>query len=428
MVMKYSVSIKVRLTFIMTLLLVLVAQFDAPSSAQEPTTTIILGLTPALVVRDTLYAQVARFEAETGIDVLIYDNYFEGDYEREVVYSFQNTPFDVFFVENPMLDKWVTAGYMLPMDGLIEDEDDFYPAVLDSVRVNESLYCIPRNTWSMALFYNRNSFDKAGLEYPTDDWTWDDLRENNQLLLDANSEPLILDNDNTDYWLSFLYQAGGRLTDSETGAWAFNSPEGLESLTFYSDLFQAGRINVEKGAWGGGELFENRAGMTIQGTWMIQLLIDPLVGPHSTTNWGTVELPSYHAEATAILSQCYGVYSQTKNLEASVLLANYLTNAQSQTDLFFRYELPSRKSLAEAYTDYWVNRASEKGLVWHRDDIQTFFDSLQHGFRIQEFEVGYYEYPLADAFKDAFEQVVNGEITVQDMLNQMEAVVITDEP
>ena len=78
--------------------------------------------------------------------------------------------------------------------------------------------------------------------------------------------------------------------------------------------------------------------------------------------------------------------------------------------------------------DYWVNRASEKGLIWHQDDIQPFFDSLQYGLRIQHFEATNHTYPLEQAFRDAFEQVVNGEMTVQDMLNQMDAVVITDEP
>ena len=127
-------------------------------------------------------------------------------------------------------------------------------------------------------------------------------------------------------------------------------------------------------------------------------------------------------------SECYGVSANSEHPEASILLASFLTNVESQTDLFFNGTLPSRISLSEPFMDYWVNSASEKGQVLNRDDIQTFFDSLNHGFPHQIFGVGDYEYPLEDVFLSAFEQVLNGEITPQDMLNQMDAVVITDEP
>ncbi|HRF97847.1 MAG TPA: extracellular solute-binding protein, partial [Aggregatilineales bacterium] len=206
----------------------------------------------------------------------------------------------------------------------------------------------------------------------------------------------------------------------------FNSPEGLEALTFYSDLYRMGHSpDEEDWLWGGTEFYENRAGMTIQGNWMMLIFMQS----DSTVNWGAVELPSHHAEGTIASSQCYGVSSQTKSREASLLLANFLTTAESQTELFFTSELPSRMSLSEAYTDYWVNKASEKGLVWHRDDIQTFFDSLNNSVPRQSFNVGrYFDNLLQSTFWDAFQQVINGEITAQDMLNQMEAVSLTDEP
>ncbi|MDX2076713.1 MAG: sugar ABC transporter substrate-binding protein [bacterium] len=487
--MKHSVSIKARLALvmlIMTVLLMLVAHIDAPSSAQEPSPTpdspatqmvlemgatatqlainetatqhainqqntqtaidqtatatfgtptptstpqteLMLGIPPDYgELRDTIHTQVARFEAETGIKVFIDDDYGGPTYWDRADMSLQLNDYDVVFVSADLLNRWERAGHLLPMDGLIEDEDDFYPAVLDAVRVNGTLYCIPRDAWSMALFYNRDSFDKALLEYPTDDWTWDDLRENSQLLLEANSEPLILDG-YIDYWTSFLYQAGGRLTDSETGAWAFNSPEGLEALTFYFDLYRMGHTpDEDRWLWGGSEFSANRAGMTVQGNWMMYTFMED---DYSTVDWGTVELPSHRAEGTIVSSQCYGVASQTQNREASVLLANYLTNAESQTELFFTSGLPSRMSLSEAYIDYWVNRASEKGLVWQRDDIQTFFDSLNHGFPLQSFSVGdRFQNPLYDMFWDAFQRVLNGEMTAQEMLNQLDTVVITEEP
>jgi multiple sugar transport system substrate-binding protein len=36
------------------------------------------------------------------------------------------------------------------------------------------MYAFPDNVQTMALFYNKDLFDKAGVKYPDDSWTWDD--------------------------------------------------------------------------------------------------------------------------------------------------------------------------------------------------------------------------------------------------------------
>ena len=40
-----------------------------------------------------------------------------------------------------------------------------------------STYGIPVGFTTHCLFYNKDIFDEAGVEYPTEDWTWDDLQE-----------------------------------------------------------------------------------------------------------------------------------------------------------------------------------------------------------------------------------------------------------
>jgi ABC-type glycerol-3-phosphate transport system substrate-binding protein len=416
--MKHSLSIKIPFILIVSLLVSVISAQDTPAI------TIRLAILPVEDIRDILYAQVARFVAETGIQVEIDD--FSGGlpYQERTEILLEDGLFDVVYADNDMLDRWVTAGYLLPVDGQIADEADFYPSVLDSVRVNGSLYCIPRSTWSTVLFYNRDSFDTAGLAYPTDEWTWDDLHENSQLLLEANSEPLLLDPE-INNWLPFLYQAGDTVTNSQTGTWAFNSLGGLEALTLYLDLYQTGRTNIEIMPWGGWVFIDKRAGMTLQGTWLMRLMMEY----DTDVNWGAVELPSHHTEGAFMATQCYGVFANTQHHEASLLLANYLTNAQSQTDLFSFYELPARKSLSDAYITHWVNVADENGWVWHEEDIQTFFDSLQHGFSSREFRAGRYTYPaLTGVFSRAFHEVLEGDITPEEMLNRLDEAIIANAP
>jgi multiple sugar transport system substrate-binding protein len=51
----------------------------------------------------------------------------------------------------------------------------YYPQVLDYNRVGDGLYGLPKDFTPRAVFYNKKLFDEAGIPYPTNDWTWDEM-------------------------------------------------------------------------------------------------------------------------------------------------------------------------------------------------------------------------------------------------------------
>jgi multiple sugar transport system substrate-binding protein len=57
------------------------------------------------------------------------------------------------------------------------DISKYYPQVLNVGRVGDGLYGIPKDWTPRAVYYNKTLFDKAGIKYPTNDWTWDDFLE-----------------------------------------------------------------------------------------------------------------------------------------------------------------------------------------------------------------------------------------------------------
>ncbi|MBN2544297.1 MAG: extracellular solute-binding protein, partial [Spirochaetes bacterium] len=57
------------------------------------------------------------------------------------------------------------------------DKQAIDPASLDSGRMNGKLYGVCLGANAMALGYNKDLFDKAGIEYPNEKWTWDDLEK-----------------------------------------------------------------------------------------------------------------------------------------------------------------------------------------------------------------------------------------------------------
>lgn len=66
------------------------------------------------------------------------------------------------------LDPWIQkSGY---------DLKDYWPALLESAMYNGSVYGLPRDISVDVLYYNKDLLDKAGVSYPTETWTWDDLQ------------------------------------------------------------------------------------------------------------------------------------------------------------------------------------------------------------------------------------------------------------
>lgn len=55
--------------------------------------------------------------------------------------------------------------------------DNFPKPLVDGYTVNGKLYAIPKDFDTNAVFYNKEIFDKAGVAYPKDNWTFDDFRK-----------------------------------------------------------------------------------------------------------------------------------------------------------------------------------------------------------------------------------------------------------
>jgi multiple sugar transport system substrate-binding protein len=98
---------------------------------------------------------------------------------------------DVVTLFNGWLPSWVSAGYLIPLP---EDvfppeaiEADFFPIVTSS-RYQGNYWALPTAVRTMALFYNKDIFDAAGVAYPEPNWTWEDMARKAGQIDNANLE------------------------------------------------------------------------------------------------------------------------------------------------------------------------------------------------------------------------------------------------
>jgi multiple sugar transport system substrate-binding protein len=121
------------------------------------------------------------------------------------------------------------------------DTSDYWPGSLDTTSYQGSVYGFARDIGLEVLYYNKDHFDEAGLEYPNDKWTWDDLRAAAEALTIKSASGRIerygLGMEGGKY-PQFLISNGGGLFDdvfNPTECW-LSRPESIEAVEFIAGL------------------------------------------------------------------------------------------------------------------------------------------------------------------------------------------------
>ena len=68
----------------------------------------------------------------------------------------------------------------MPLDDMVKESGiDMapYQGSDEGIRIGDQLYGLPFRNDYYVLYYNKTLFDKAGVEYPKHDMTWDEYRE-----------------------------------------------------------------------------------------------------------------------------------------------------------------------------------------------------------------------------------------------------------
>ncbi len=158
---------------------------------------------------------------------------------------------DIIATEVDYFVSFARYGVLEPLTPYIEGDSafkqsDFFPEVMKRFTVGGNLYAIPRDTAPFAcVYYNKALFDKAGIPYPTDDWTWSQF-------LDIAKKLTLFDGKGraTQYgfygwaWKNFIYGNGGALVDNvdDPTKTLIDSPKSIEGLQFYVDLINKYRV------------------------------------------------------------------------------------------------------------------------------------------------------------------------------------------
>jgi multiple sugar transport system substrate-binding protein len=273
---------------------------------------------------------------------------------------------DVFDIEYSNYASYQANGVLAPIE--VANPDAYRQSLLEAYSTDGTSYALPSSFSDVVLYYNADLFDAAGLDYPTNDWTWADEKAAAEALTDAaagqwgDHQPISF----YEYYKA-LAQNGGQFLNDDKTAVAFNSPEGIEAAEWLVNKSGTVMPTIEQGQGTADfdtTLFKDgKLGMLHSGIWIFGALADV------PFTWDIAVEPGNTEQASAVFSNAIGVSATSEHVAAASKWAEFLTSSDTmvQTRLDTGWELPPISDEAQLATYL------EKGAPANR---QAVFDSL----------------------------------------------------
>ncbi|HOI34863.1 MAG TPA: sugar ABC transporter substrate-binding protein [Mesotoga infera] len=284
---------------------------------------------------------ISKFEKETGKKVEVQLFGFDIYYDKLLTALQAGQGPDLAFAD---LGGWVPTfaekGWLEPMGALLDSWDgveQIWPNLWPTVTYKGERYGLPWYTDCRLLLYNQTMFDAAGLDRNDPPKTWEELVYQATKLTDASKRVYGygVSGTKTEHtslaFIIFLYGAGGQLLTDDYSAAAFNTPEGLRALKFYTDLALTYGVSPNAITYNEDDyrnmMAQNRVAMAIGGPWSFPLI--ETANPAIVNNY-TVSLHPYGSTPASVLGGwALVIPSASKNKESAWELAKYLTSFET---------------------------------------------------------------------------------------------------
>jgi multiple sugar transport system substrate-binding protein len=273
----------------------------------------------------------------------------DGDFSQFILNALSaGTAPDLFYVDIFWSDAIFAAGQA----SLVADQSvsaAMLPSLAEAFSRDGKLMGIPKDFNTLALHYNKDVFDDAGVDYPDADDTWDDfatkLKTVHEKLGDIAGLCVV-----PDYarFAAFALATGWKPFNAE-GKTVLDA-DFRRAFEFYTGLVASGAGVVAADAgegWTGGCLGSEKAAIALEGAWMIGNLRD--VAP--TMVWGTTSIPKdpvTGARGNLIFTVAWVVNAASPVQDGAQKLAAMLTSEKAQQWVLEKgLAIPSRSALSD---------------------------------------------------------------------------------
>ena len=230
---------------------------------------------------------------------------------------------DIFWMHTNEILKYADNGKLADCSDIVETEHFSDISLANASGSDGNLYAVPKDKDTVGLVYNKEMFDEAGVAYPDETWTWDDLVDASQKIYDATGKYgyMAYGDDQLGYW-NFVYQAGGSILTEDKTRGNFLDPATKKGMEFYIGLQSYDWCpdqNYFAETAPGTAFFSEKGAMFLEGDWNI--LSELQNYPDMVGKWDVAVLPacpdpvSGDGRATISNGLSYATSAKNKHLD-----------------------------------------------------------------------------------------------------------------
>jgi multiple sugar transport system substrate-binding protein len=328
------------------------------------------------------------------------------DFQKALVNGLSaGTAADLFYVDVFWSDSIFDTGKAAALE---VDTAAYIPNLVDAFTKDGSVYGVAKDFNTLAIQYNKDIFDEAGVDYPNADDTWDTLKE--KLVAIQSSLP---DTYGTcvmpDFarFGAFAYATGWQPFDADGKTVLDDNFK--RALEFYTGLVADGagitHDKVGSPGWTGGCFQTDQVAIAIEGAWVGGFLRDQA----PNLNYGTAPMPKDPVSGERgnfIYTVSWTVNNDSANKDAALKVLEQLTSPEAQQWVLERgLAIPSRSALSD--NEYFKQEGKEAELN------RIVFEGATDG-NVLPFKAGSYGDEWKKIIDETLNAVLTGEKSVDD--------------
>ena len=266
---------------------------------------------------------------------------------------------DISYMAEADVIKYADAGLLYSLDEAIADGT--IGEKLDSVTIrgrDGKIYGIGLSNQLMLLYYNKDIFDKAGIDYPSTSvenaWEWDEFVEiAKKLTLDVNGNTP--DDSNFDvaqveqygvafnsmYQFNYMWAAyanGGGIVSADGSEFLWDRSESIEGIQKVADLFNKDKVApattsslVSSIGSADKAMISGDVAMYINGSWDLSNVIN--AQKEAGVNYGVAVLPKMKKAMTMNCGGPAVMFNTTKHPDEVLEFYSYMMNPERVIDI-----------------------------------------------------------------------------------------------
>ena len=380
------------------------------AAAEEEVTITYANFNASGGQEETLDAMYQAFHEEypnitVQIETIGFDDYFTQMQTRVA----GGTSPDCYELNIENFAAYANKGVLAELQGI--DASGYNETALSAFHVDGKQYGVPGNFSNVVLIYNKDLFDKAGIDYPTDEWTWEDALTAAEAIraLDENTygiyQPVTFNE-----FFKVAAQFGGSILNEDKTGFTINSEENVAAAEMMISKITDSNVqpnDEQMSGMGDWDLFQSgRLGMIPTGIWAFSTFAEGC-----DFAWDICVEPGQDKKATHFFSNALVVNADTEKKEAAECWINWLASSETaaQMRIDAGWDLPAISN-EEVLSGYLEMTPPE-----NRKAVFASLDYLVVAPVIEDYAL------MSDIITEKLSEAASGKITVREALDEAQS-------